>query len=52
MHKKYGDMIHYGILDPVKVTSFALQHAASIAGLILTTECVIIKNNNDKENFG
>ena len=37
----YGDMIEMGILDPTKVTRSALQYAASIAGLMLTTECMI-----------
>ncbi|MEZ0216512.1 MAG: chaperonin GroEL, partial [Rariglobus sp.] len=37
----YGDMIEMGILDPTKVTRTALQNAASIAGLLLTTECII-----------
>jgi len=35
------DMIKAGIIDPAKVTRFALQNAASIAGLLLTTECAI-----------
>jgi len=38
---EYGDMIAMGILDPTKVARFALQNAASVAGLILTTECMI-----------
>lgn len=38
---EYGDMIAMGILDPAKVTRSALQHAASIAGLMITTECTI-----------
>jgi chaperonin GroEL len=37
----YGDMIEMGILDPAKVTRTALQAAASIAGMMLTTECMI-----------
>ena len=37
----YGDMIAMGIPDPTKVVRFALQNAASVAGLILTTECMI-----------
>jgi chaperonin GroEL len=37
----YGDMVQMGILDPCKVTRTALQNAASIAGLILTTDCMI-----------
>jgi len=38
---EYGDMIEQGILDPTKVTRFALQNAASVAGLLLTTEAMI-----------
>nr|AXI95934.1 chaperonin GroL [Candidatus Hamiltonella defensa] len=37
----YGDMIEMGILDPTKVTRSALQYAASIAGLMITTECMV-----------
>jgi len=37
----YGDMIELGILDPTKVTRSALQNAASIAGLVITTEAMI-----------
>ncbi|HET9821374.1 MAG TPA: chaperonin GroEL, partial [Burkholderiaceae bacterium] len=37
----YGDMIEMGILDPTKVTRMALQNAASVAGLMLTTECMV-----------
>ena len=39
--EEYGDMIEAGIIDPTKVTRTALQNAASIAGLMITTECVI-----------
>ncbi len=39
--EKYGDMINMGILDPTKVTRSALQYAASVAGLMVTTECMI-----------
>ncbi|HET7402626.1 MAG TPA: chaperonin GroEL, partial [Usitatibacter sp.] len=38
---EYGDMVAMGILDPCKVTRSALQNAASVAGLILTTNCMI-----------
>jgi chaperonin GroEL len=38
---EYGDMVKMGILDPTKVTRTALQNAASIAGLMLTTECMV-----------
>jgi len=45
----YGDMIHLGIIDPVKVTRCALQNAASIAGLLLTTEAIISPEEEDKK---
>ena len=38
---EYGDMIEMGILDPTKVTRSALEYAASIAGLMITTECMV-----------
>ncbi|HET9678486.1 MAG: chaperonin GroEL [Buchnera aphidicola (Tetraneura akinire)] len=38
---EYGDMIKFGILDPTKVTRSALQYAASVAGLMITTECMV-----------
>jgi chaperonin GroEL len=38
---EYGDMVEMGILDPTKVTRSALQNAASVAGLLITTECMI-----------
>ena len=38
---QYGDMVEMGVLDPCKVTRSALQNAASIAGLVLTTDCLI-----------
>lgn len=39
--EQYGDMIEMGILDPTKVTRSALQFAASIAGLMITTEAMV-----------
>lgn len=38
---EYGDLLQMGVIDPVKVTRLALQNAASIAALILTTDCLI-----------
>jgi chaperonin GroEL len=38
---EYGDMVEMGILDPTKVTRSALQNAASVAGLLITTECMV-----------
>ena len=45
---EYGDMIDMGILDPTKVTRTALQNAASIAGLLITTEAMIAEVPEDK----
>ncbi len=45
---EYGDMIEMGVLDPTKVTRTALQNAASVASLILTTDCMIADLPEDK----
>ena len=45
---EYGDMIEAGILDPTKVTRTALQSAASVAGLLLTTEALVTESPEDK----
>ncbi|MDR9777703.1 chaperonin GroEL, partial [Rhizobium hidalgonense] len=47
---EYGDMIDMGILDPAKVTRSALEHAASIAGLMLTTEAMITDAPDDNKS--
>jgi len=39
--EKYVDMLKAGIIDPTKVTRIALENAASVAGMILTTECAL-----------
>jgi chaperonin GroEL len=49
---EYGDMIEMGILDPTKVTRSALQAAASIGGLMLTTEAMIADAPDDKPAGG
>ncbi len=46
---EYVDMIKAGILDPAKVTRSALQNAASVASLLLTTECLITDIKEEKE---
>jgi chaperonin GroEL len=48
----YGDMIEMGVLDPVKVTRSALQNAASIASLMLTTDCMVCEAAEDKPAGG
>ena len=46
---EYEDLVAAGVIDPTKVTRTALQNAASIAGLLLTTECVVVeKKEKDK----
>ncbi|MDJ0759324.1 MAG: chaperonin GroEL [Woeseiaceae bacterium] len=45
---EYGDMIEAGILDPTKVTRFALQNAASVSGLLLTTEAMVADAPKDE----
>ena len=44
----YGDLVADGVIDPAKVTRTALQNAASIAGLMLTTEATIVEIPEDK----
>jgi chaperonin GroEL len=48
----YGDMIEMGILDPTKVTRTALQNVASVASLMLTTECMISEAPKDEAGAG
>ena len=51
--EQYGDMIEMGILDPTKVTRSALQFAASVAGLMITTECMVTDlPKDDKADVG
>ena len=49
---EYGDMMEMGVLDPTKVTRTALQNAASVAGLILTTEAMVSELPEDKKPAG
>jgi chaperonin GroEL len=44
----YEDMVEAGVIDPTKVVRYALQNAASIAGLLLTTECVVVEKPGDE----
>ena len=48
----YGDMIEMGILDPTKVTRTALQNAASVSSLMLTTECMVAESPKDESAGG
>ena len=45
---EYGDMIEMGIVDPTKVTRYALQNAASVTGLLLTTEAMVTEAPQDE----
>ena len=45
---EFGDLIQLGVLDPAKVTRAALQYAASVAGLMLTTDCMIAELPKDE----
>jgi chaperonin GroEL len=45
---EYEDLVKAGVIDPTKVTRTALQNAASIAGLLLTTECVVVERKEEK----
>jgi|LDZT01.1.fsa_nt_gi chaperonin GroEL len=47
---EYVDMVKKGIIDPTKVTRSALQNAASIAGMVLTTECLIADKPEEKKD--
>jgi chaperonin GroEL len=47
---EYGNMLEEGILDPAKVTRLALQNAASVAGLLLTTEAMIAEAPKEEEH--
>src|SRR5208283_4582436 len=46
---EYGDLIAQGVIDPVKVTRSAVQNAASIAGMLLTTEALVVDKPEDDE---
>ncbi|MGO2293908.1 MAG: chaperonin GroEL [Psychroflexus halocasei] len=48
----YVDMFEAGIIDPKKVTRIALENAASVAGMILTTECALVDIKDDNEGAG
>jgi chaperonin GroEL len=48
VRNRLDNMFDYGIVDPVRVSRLSLKNAVSIAGMILTTECVICKSNLGK----
>ena len=45
---EYEDLVRSGVIDPTKVARTALQNAASVAGLLLTTECVVVEKKEDE----
>ena len=47
--EKFENLLESGIIDPVKVTRLALEYAASVAAMFITTECVIVKKPEKKE---
>lgn len=49
---EYGDMLEMGILDPTKVTRTALQQAASVASMMITTECMIAELPKKESGMG
>ena len=49
--EEYGNLLEQGIIDPTKVTRLALQNAASIAALLLTTECVVASEKEEKQQL-
>jgi chaperonin GroEL len=51
-NETYGDMVEMGVLDPTKVTRSALQNAASVAGLMLTTDCMVAELPKDDAPMG
>src|SRR5205085_2694418 len=48
----YGDLVEMGVLDPTKVTRYALQNAASVAGLILTTDAMVAESPKEESHGG
>ena len=46
---EYEDLVAAGVIDPTKVTRTALQNAASVAGLLLTTECVVVEKKEEEK---
>jgi chaperonin GroEL len=49
---EFGDMVEMGVIDPTKVVRFALQNAASVAGLMLTTDAMVAELVEEKKGGG
>ena len=52
LNERYGDMFEFGVVDPVKVVRCALQNAASVANLLLTTECIVVNEPKKDDKDG
>jgi chaperonin GroEL len=52
LNEKYGDMFEFGVVDPTKVVRSALQNAASVANLLLTTECIVVNEPKKEDKDG
>ncbi|MDV7271275.1 chaperonin GroEL [Thioclava sp. A2] len=50
--EEYGDMFKFGVIDPAKVTRTALEDAASVSGLLITTECMVAEKPEPKSPMG
>ena len=50
LNERYGDMFEFGVVDPAKVVRTALQNAASVASLLLTTDCIVVEAPKPKED--
>lgn len=48
----YENLLKAGVIDPTKVTRIALENAASVAGMLLTTECVLADKKEEKPAMG
>ena len=49
---KYENLYEAGVIDPTKVARVALENAASIAGMLLTTECVLVEIKEENPAYG
>ena len=49
--EEYENLFKAGVIDPTKVARVALENAASIAGMLLTTECVLVNHKEEKPNY-
>ena len=50
LNDKYGDMLDFGVVDPTKVVRSALQNAASVASLLMTTDCIVTEEPKEAED--